>query len=177
MLKEEQVNTIIDFAAELLGIGDENFVWEFFKDLSVNYLNTIPAVFIRPNDIPDLDCPLIAINDTSNFDDFTMMLAIVHEVRHLWQYLQNNPKWLEEMNTSNHDLGFTEETSKENAPMAYINQEIEQDAYAFQVAFARMYTGDEKISLEVKHLFPDSFEDRCQKLYKQYLPKFKKLLD
>lgn len=176
MLKEEQIDSIIDLAAELLGIGDEDFAWEFCSDLYIDALKTIPAAFIRPNEIPDINYPVIAINEEAEFDDFTMMLAIVHEVRHLWQYLQKKPKWLEEMATSNRDLGFTEATTKENAPIAYINQEIEQDAYAFQVAFARMYLGKQDIFLEAKDLFPCDFEDRCQKLYNQYTRKFKKLI-
>ena len=178
---EEILTPHVMVLADLLKLNRSDFEWDFFSDFKKDFPNytTMFSVgtFIKPHETINICEPLIILNDELNLPVEAYIQSLAHELRHTWQYYENKQKWNKQFNLKTKDLGWrTTSSTTENMPQKYIELEIEQDAYAFQLAYMWLVLGDKKtLKLDVE-LFTESIIERANKLHLSYFNAFQRLM-
>lgn len=167
---------IISLISNILDLNKKDWGYDVISNYSdIQGTDLCPAAMLKPGEYKKINKPFILINDghpmmSSIGNEIEMVGILAHEVRHVWQYFQNNPVWNEEMLNNGRKIGFDEKTTLNNVPENYINQDIELDAYSFQLAFVRILYDSPGLKFEpsVMNKFPSDFESRINTLYYKY---------
>ena len=173
---EQLYTSMLNFLGNILNINNRKWGYEFISNLEeLNAFSWIPAAFIKPHELDLFDEPTIVINDSNPImkeleQEVSIFGILAHEMRHLWQYYQKNPLWEKEMNLTLKDLKVNINADENTIPDSYFNLEIEIDAYAFQIAFLRVFYDIPILNFNAKMLskLPSNIEEKIDILYKQY---------
>ena len=179
------LNVHTEVLAEVLKIKYSEFQWEFWSDFKIEYPNyshmIVPSAMITPIHLNDIYEPFIVINDEyydSNGSSFHLIQMIAHELRHVWQFYENKQKWNRELELN--PLKVNKDTSSitEEGLQKYTNLEIEQDAFAFQIAYAWMISKQKNVYFgeEIMGKFPVDFLTKVNKIYDSYIHRFQRTI-
>ena len=187
MINKSQFKSLVaihtKIIASLLKLASSDFDWQIWSEFKLKNPNIedmiSPGVMIKPFEILDVDKPLIIINDEMLTEPFQVITVLSHELRHVWQYYENKQKWNRQLALRPIELG-----RKKDEPLSssfvtkHMELEIEQDAYAFQLAYLRMVLRNDKIKMESsfdEHV-DNSFYENVNKIYRTYIAQFNKTI-